>query len=86
MCCPADTARTAKCDVSQLCNESRLYKIIVLKHKLLDALIYSTVEYTIEYMYKIIALRSDFCDLDVVIFQNTVSGYAGPYGQNHRKG
>ena len=82
MCCPADTA---KCDVSQLCNESRLYKIIVLKHKLLDVLIYSTVEY-IEYMYKIITLRSGFCDLDVVIFQNTVSGYAGPCGQNHCKG
>ena len=47
-----------------------MYKIIVLKYKLLDVLIYSTVEY-IEYMYKIIALRSDFCDLDVVIFQNT---------------
>jgi len=39
----------------------------------------STVEYTIEYMYKIIALRSDFCALNVVIFesgQNTVSGDA----------
>jgi len=31
----------------KLGNESRLYKIIVLKHRFLDILIYSTVEYTI---------------------------------------
>jgi len=44
--------------------------------------IYSTVEYTIEYMYKIIARRSDFCTLNVVIFksgQTTGSGYAEPW-------
>jgi len=37
---------------SQLGNKSRLYKIVVLKHRLLDIdiLIYSNVEYTIEYM------------------------------------
>jgi len=37
-----------------------LYKIIVLKHKLLNIGICSTVKYTIEYMYKIITCRSDF--------------------------
>ena len=39
------------------------------------------VEYTIEYMYKIIALRSDFCTLNVVIFesgQTTGNGYVEP--------
>ena len=63
----------------KLSNENRLYKIVVLKHKLLDIFIYSTV--TIEYMYKIIALRSDFCTSNVVIFessQTTSGGYAGP--------
>ena len=35
---------------NSLPDESRLYKIVVLKHRLLDILIYSTVEYTIEYM------------------------------------
>ena len=40
----------------KLGNESRLCKIIVLKISR-----YSTVKYTIEYMYKFIALRSEFC-------------------------
>jgi len=47
-------------------DESRLYKIVVLKYKLPDNFIYSTVEYTIEYMYKMIALRSDFHAFNVV--------------------
>ena len=50
------------------------HKIVILKHRLLDILIYSTVEYTIEYMYKFIALRSEFCTLNHVIFES---------GQNH---
>jgi len=54
----------------KLGNESRLYKIVVLKHRLLDFLIYSTVEYTIEYIYKLIALRSEFCTLNLVIFKS----------------
>jgi len=61
----------------KLGNESRLYKIIVLKHRFLDILIYSTVEYTIEYMYKFIVLRSKFCTLNLVIFKSGQSPY-GP--------
>ena len=60
----------------KLGDESGLYKIVVLKHKLLGIFTYSTVEYTIEYMYIIIVLRSDFCASNVVIFksgQNTDS-------------
>jgi len=39
--------------VNSLGNETRLYKIVVLKHKLLDIFLYSTVEYTIGYMYRV---------------------------------
>jgi len=39
--------------VNSLDNETRLYKIVVLKHKLLDIFLYSTVEYTIGYMYRV---------------------------------
>ena len=60
----------------KLGNESRLYKIVVLKHRLVDILIYSTVEYTIKYMYKLIAFKSEFCILNLVIFKS---------GQNPRK-
>ena len=45
-----------------------LYKIVVLKHKLLDILYIQL--YNIQYMYKIIALRSDLCTLNVVIFES----------------
>jgi len=38
--------------------------------RLLDILIRSTVGYTIEYMYNFIALRSDFCTLNLVIFKS----------------
>jgi len=51
----------------KLGNKSKLYKIVVLKDKLPVMFIYSIVEYTVEYIYRIIILRSDF----VVIFESS---------------
>jgi len=64
-----------KRDISQLPAQIDQWEQIVQDHRPeAQILVYSTVEYTIEYIYKFIALRSEFCTLNHVIFES---------GQNH---